>query len=257
MSRLTPTLASFIPAWFKTAVREGVGLLGHQGAFDWGGRIAPWRDGTDEEFEAITRYGLGRSTLGWVGTYCLYQFAKQARALPGDVAEVGVYRGGSARVLVNTFKPTPRLIHLFDTFTGHPMPDPTRDRHRAGGLSNTSLAHVKGLLADARTVRLYPGLFPHTAEPIAFTRFCFVHGHGDLYATARAVCEFFYPRLVPGGILFFSDYGSVGTPGAKQAVDEFFRAKPESPCYLPTGQAVVVKLPVNGSASTRPGSSFR
>lgn len=42
--------------------------------------------------------------------------------------------------------------------------------------------------------------------------------------------------------MVFDDYGFLGYPGAKQAVDEFFTERIESPIYLPTGQCVVIKL---------------
>jgi hypothetical protein len=41
--------------------------------------------------------------------------------------------------------------------------------------------------------------------------------------------------------MLFDDYGFVGEPGVRAAVDEFFRGKPEKPLYLPSGQALVVK----------------
>lgn len=57
----------------------------------------------------------------------------------------------------------------------------------------------------------------------------------------------FYTRLNPGGVLIFDDYGFPTCPGAKRAVDEFFAAVPEHSVYLPTGQAVVTRLPGNSS----------
>ena len=57
----------------------------------------------------------------------------------------------------------------------------------------------------------------------------------------RDGCAFFYPRMAPGGVMVFDDYGAPTCPGVQQAVDEFFAGKPERPLYLPTGQAVVCK----------------
>jgi len=43
--------------------------------------------------------------------------------------------------------------------------------------------------------------------------------------------------------LVFDDYGFPSCAGGKRAIDEFFAGKPEVPIVLPTGQAIVVKLP--------------
>lgn len=42
--------------------------------------------------------------------------------------------------------------------------------------------------------------------------------------------------------MIFDDYGFASCPGARMAVDEFFRDKPDRPCYLPTGQCVVSRV---------------
>ena len=53
-------------------------------------------------------------------------------------------------------------------------------------------------------------------------------------------CDFFYPRLTPGGMMLFDDYGFASCPGVRKAVDEFFADKMQKPIYLPTGQALVI-----------------
>lgn len=53
----------------------------------------------------------------------IYQLARQALRLPGEVAEVGVYKGGSAYLMDAIFDPD-IPIHLFDTFAGMPPVDP-------------------------------------------------------------------------------------------------------------------------------------
>jgi hypothetical protein len=43
--------------------------------------------------------------------------------------------------------------------------------------------------------------------------------------------------------LLFDEYAFAPARGEKDAVDEFFADKPESPITLPTGQAMVLKVP--------------
>ena len=71
----------------------------------------------------------------------------------------------------------------------------------------------------------------------------------DIYEPTLASCAFFYPRMTPGGILLFDDYGFPACRGEKEAVDSFFADKPESVITLPSGQALVIKLPGGPSAS--------
>ncbi len=66
--------------------------------------------------------------------------------------------------------------------------------------------------------------------------------NADLYASTLECCEFFYKKMVPGGMMLFDDYLVPDTPGVKKAVDEFFSAKKESPIILPTMQAMVFRI---------------
>lgn len=196
---------------------------------------------TDAPFQALRREMEGHTLVGDIDTYVLYRLARHVRRLPGDVAEVGVYKGGTARMLAKVFASTRKTVHLFDTFTGLPPTDPTRDLHQAGDFNDVSAEEVGAYLRDCPDVRLYQGFFPATAGPIEDRTFCFVHADVDIYPSVLDCCRFFYPRLVTGGVIIFDDYGRESCPGAKAAVDEFFADTPEQPVYVPTAQAFVVK----------------
>jgi O-methyltransferase len=86
-----------------------------------------------------------------------------------------------------------------------------------------------------------PGTF---AEVAGVDRYSFVHVDTDIYQSVLDCCTWFYPRLATGGALVFDDYGFLPYRlAARKAVDEFFAELPERPIVLPTGQAVVLKLP--------------
>jgi len=68
-----------------------------------------------------------------------------------------------------------------------------------------------------------------------------IHSDVDLYEPTRDILEYFYPRLVPYGVILFDDYGFVSCPGVRQAAEEFFRDKPEEIIELATGQAAVIR----------------
>jgi O-methyltransferase len=140
--------------------------------------------------------------------------------IPGDMAELGVYLGGSARVIASAC-PEKRL-HLFDTFEGLPETEAAeRDPHGhlGKGLFAGNAVAVCATMRGAK-YELHPGLFPETVDRME-GRFSFVHVDCDLYSSARAAIDWFWPRMSPGGIMFFDDYGCDFT-GVTDAVEETF-----------------------------------
>jgi len=175
--------------------------------------------------------------------YTLYQLICSSSQLEGDIAEVGVYRGGTAAILGYFADHWGKTLHLFDTFAGMPETDATKDWHKKGDFSDTSLPQVKANLSAVRNVCFYPGFFPATAGPVQGSRFCFVHVDVDIYQSVKDCCEFFYPRLQASGAMLFDDYGKFTCPGALKAVDEFLADKPEKRFYIPSGPCFIIKQP--------------
>jgi hypothetical protein len=154
----------------------------------------------------------------------LLQQVLQVASLEGEVAEVGVWRGGSAKLLARAMPG--RMVHLFDTFEG--MPETSEfDILQPGDFSDTSLESVNEFL-QGYNVHFWPGLFPDSARLLPRllpdTQFVLVHVDVDIYESTKAACEFFWPLLVEGGIMVFDDYNNSECPGANKAVDEFFDA---------------------------------
>jgi O-methyltransferase len=183
-----------------------------------------------------------RSMLPLDARYVLYCLALDAtKRCRGELAECGVYKGGTAKLLAELAPDRP--LHLFDTFQGMPETDPRRDIHKAGDFADTNLASVRAYLSEHNNVTCVPGFVPDSLEVIRDRIFCFVHIDLDIYAAIRSACDFFYPRLQPGGVLLFDDYGHSSCPGAREAVDEFFADKEEVKVSMATGQCSVSKLP--------------
>ncbi|MEM9546919.1 MAG: TylF/MycF/NovP-related O-methyltransferase [Bacteroidota bacterium] len=195
----------------------------------------------DESFLPIMEAIIEATKVEIPSCYMLYQFATNAKNIDGDVAEVGTYKGGSAKLLSLIFNDGKKDIHLFDTFQGMPAVDKSIDYFQQGSFSDTSLVAVKEYLSEFSNVNYHPGFFPQTAIPVNSRKFCFVHIDVDILQSARDCCEFFFPRLSIGGIMIFDDYGYRKCPGAKKAVDEYFQNENVMPIYLPTGQCVIIK----------------
>jgi O-methyltransferase len=92
-------------------------------------------------------------------------------------------------------------------------------------------------------VNIRRGWIPETFKGLENHRYAFVHIDVDIYQSNLDCCKYFYPRIVPGGMMLFDEYAFAAAAGEKQAVDEFFANKPEIPIVLVTGQALVLKLP--------------
>ncbi len=195
----------------------------------------------DDRFLGLMQEVNGQTLNDRVRCFMLYQYARQVARIEGDVAEVGVYKGGTAKLLAKAFSGAGKTLHLFDTFGGMPPSDPTMDVFKEDDLTDTSLDRVRAFLQDCPQVQYHQGIFPATTAPVEQAKFCLVHVDVDIYKSVVDCCAFFYPRLVRGGVLLFDDYGFLSCPGGKKAVDDFFAGKPEYPCYLPTGQCVVVR----------------
>jgi len=149
----------------------------------------------------------------------LVAYAKKAPE-GGYFAEVGVYKGGSLKLLAMSFPE--RKILGFDTFEGLPSAQwSTIEPHKAGDFSDTSKEAVSELLGDFnKNVELIKGLFPGSAESVKDYKFSFVHVDTDFYLGVKACIEWFWPRLLPGGIIVFDDYEWMACPGVKKALDE-------------------------------------
>jgi O-methyltransferase len=155
----------------------------------------------------------------------------------GDLAEVGVFRGTSAKVICEAKGGRP--LHLFDTFEGLP-PTGHFDSGFQKGQYACSLDSVRDYLKDFANVQLYKGYFPVTGEPVKSRAFAFVHLDVDLFESTLAALEFFYPRMNPGAILISHDY--VAFTGVRKAFDEFFINKCEPVIELSGNQCLVVKV---------------
>ncbi len=173
----------------------------------------------------------------------------QTRDLDGEVWELGVYKGGTALLLRRMLERlSPRLgtaigLRLFDTFGGMPATDKARDVHNAGDFGDTSLDAVRSLVGSETWIDYRQGIVPASFGGLDGCAIRFAHIDLDIYEAIYAACAFVYPRLLPGGMIVFDDYGFWSCPGARAAVDEFFSNKRETPFALPTGQALVTKLP--------------
>ncbi|MBE7213384.1 MAG: class I SAM-dependent methyltransferase [Gluconacetobacter diazotrophicus] len=182
--------------------------------------------------------GERESLLSGNEAFTVWSLARTQRAVGGVMAEVGVFQGCSAKLI--SLAADPDELHLFDTFAG--LPDPDRQERRSMGRGHyaASLEAVSAYLADRPNLHFHKGLFTGEDVSCADRRFSFVHLDVDLYEGTLACLKFFYPRMLPGGVILSHDYSYLH--GVRQAFDEYLADKPESALELPTSQAMLTRI---------------
>jgi len=179
--------------------------------------------------------------LGYDRRDKLRLYTQLANFLPGNIAEVGVYKGGSAEIIAEKKLPKKKLF-LFDTFCGMPETSPEDNYHKKGNFSDTSYEAVLSGMKKFENVHVFKGVFPEeNSDVVASESFCMVHIDVDIYKSYMDCLNFFWPRLVKNGIMIFDDYHEKSCLGAKKAVDEFFVDKIEKPIWPCWSQACLIK----------------
>lgn len=143
--------------------------------------------------------------------------------LPGNIAEVGVYKGKFARY-INQYFPN-RKLYLFDTFEGFDEKDIKIEKELGlnnvtQNFSNTSIELVLKNMPFPKQCIIKKGFFPETTVGIDDS-FVFVSLDTDLYEPIYQGLIYFYPRMVKGGYIFVHDVNNDAYKGAAKAVNEF------------------------------------
>lgn len=163
-----------------------------------------------------------------------YELYRMIEGLPGAVVEMGVYKGASLvrfatfrHLLENNFS---RPLYGFDAFGPFPCGEVAGsadrafiERFEAAGGEGISRIMLEGILAEKgfANVTLIEGnifeslpcfLAERPAERIAL-----LHLDLDVHEPTAFAIEQLLPRMVPGGLIAFDDYGLVD--GATRAAD--------------------------------------
>lgn len=184
--------------------------------------------------------------------YTLMQLLKQVLPIinGGNVAECGCWRGASAYQIAYHLKNNhfQNKFYIFDSFEG--LSDFEKEDLENSRISDIekrkkeffcSLDVVKENLKEFDFIEYKKGWIPGRFNEVDGLKFCFAHIDVDLYRPIKDSLEFFYPRMVEGGIIAFDDYGYLAFPGAKRAVDEFIEGKGIFFLPLPSGEAFIIK----------------
>lgn len=211
-----------------------------------GSIVAPLSAGWQRE-RAIIAETRTRTQLLLTDPAALHILAcvRAARKRPGAMAEAGVFRGGSARLICENKDDSP--LHLFDIFEGlQGMAAEGAEGAEVQahfGRLHGNCAEVEQLLGPYPNVHFHAGLFPDSTAGLDDLEFSFVHLDLDLAGPTRSALEYFHPRLKPGGILIGDDYHD---PKLRRCFEEFFESRLDTMIELPWSQVMVVRQGSDG-----------
>ena len=165
-----------------------------------------------------------------------------ANGIGGDIAECGVWRGGSMMTVALTLlarRDTSRSLYLYDTFEG--MTAPTENDRSFDGVTAeqqlratppgtgvwcyASLEEVRAnLLSTGYPVdklHFVKGAVEKTIPQVRPNHLALLRLDTDWYESTKHELTHLFPVLDKHGILIVDDYGH--WEGARKAVDEYFR----------------------------------
>ena len=157
----------------------------------------------------------------------------EARKIPGDLIECGVWRGGASlfmRGLLKAHGITDRTVHLVDSFDGLPKAttDADDDHWATYEVLKVPLDTVKGAferygLLDSQ-VQFHKGYFRDSLPAFrqAFTgRIALLRMDGDMYESTTDILYNLVDLLSPGACIVVDDWA---IPVCQSAMKDFFAA---------------------------------
>lgn len=205
---------------------------------------SPWR--TDEAFQAALQAIQGHTLVDHYRCWSLWQMLAQLRDVPGDILEVGVWRGGTGCLLALAARRAGIAADLVlaDTFTGVAKAGEGDNAYRGGEHADTAPDIVRRLFVHQELPPpfLLEGVFPdRTGDAAADRRFRFCHIDVDARLSAEGAFEWVWPRLSAGGVVVFDDYGFHRCEGVTRYVDGLRGSPGMVVIHNLNGQAVVLK----------------
>jgi hypothetical protein len=179
-----------------------------------------------------------------------HELFKLTLEVPGDIAELGVFRGAGLMTWANLLEAycigdRTKIVFGFDNWQGFTdiRPEDGREdltvQKTAGGFSPgayfAELKHALEIFDDDRfvswkaRVKLIEGdigaTVPAFVKDNPGVRFSLIHFDCDLYGPTQAALTALWPLLSRGGVMLFDEYAIHNWPGETQAVDEFLASQ--------------------------------
>lgn len=172
--------------------------------------------------------------------------ASQVRHLPGAFVECGVSTGflSSAIMRYLDWNSLHKDFYLFDTFRGLEERYTSEDERSKGRLEwygDLSYEKVMENFSEFRRVHLVQGAVPDTLGTVDIPQVCYLSLDMNCTVPEIAAANFFWDRIVSGGMMLMDDYAYAGYEEQNRAFNQFAREKGIEILTLPTGQGLILK----------------
>jgi len=202
---------------------------------------SPWL--TDVEFDKIYDSIRSNTLVDRTRCYSLYLLMDQIKEVPGDILEVGTWRGGTAGMFTQLVPS--KTVYMADTFEGV-VKSSKWEHYKDKAHADTSEQLVVKFLKDDLGVsnfKILKGVFPEdTGNEVVDKKLAFVYLDVDVYRSTKDAFNFVWGSVSHHGIVAFDDYGMISAcSGIKKFVDEIRNDKDKIFIQNLNGQAYIIK----------------
>ncbi|MBL7983491.1 MAG: class I SAM-dependent methyltransferase [Flavobacteriales bacterium] len=184
---------------------------------------APWLD--HAAFQQAYELARHNTLVDIQRCFELWQLVERGRHVPGNILEVGVWRGGTGSLMAKAaqlYSPGTRVF-LADTFKGVVKAGTNDTNYKGGEHADTTQEVVRTLLGSqgVDNTELLVGIYPDEIDRTIFgdTPIKLCHIDVDTYDSAKDIFDEVWPRMARGGAVVFDDYGFWGCEGVTRLCD--------------------------------------
>jgi O-methyltransferase len=175
----------------------------------------------------------------WAGSH--------AARLSGDFVECGVNRGFlsmSVMTYIDFNRLPDRKFYLFDTYSGLVDDQVTAEDKAAfrNYYENTYECVVDSFREFTNAV-IVKGVVPESLKTVRIDQVAYLSIDMNCTQPELAALEYFWPKMVSGGVIVLDDYGFSGHEAQKKAADGFAAKMGACILSVPTGQGLLIKPP--------------
>lgn len=183
----------------------------------------------------------------WIVSYAVKHATKFAKTENYNLVECGVEWGYTAFFALKTLTNNDKKInsfsmHLYDAWQDMREEELLESEYWHVNLyKNLDIESTKkNLIEFKENLIFHQGYIPDSLmkKPDPPDTIFYLHIDLNSAKPTESALEFFYPRLVVGGVILFDDYGWDAYEDTKNTIENFFKDKPGILMKIPTGQAI-------------------